>query len=362
MKHELRHWLKKGEQAEDHKYVKREMRNGKWRYWYKTPSTKKEAKTQVNNTLNVSKVNSWINAGKNVVEKIADETSKIVERAKQNVQKLATKISAGSTEYQYFYTDKAYKNYKNGKDATDKALDIKKDDKTGALIDDVVKDANKNFVANILNSGFGKAVYDAVLPALTAIKIAAETPGSFDELKRIDDGNKSQTNEEHQQLINPNFNRAEWDYAYNCSFCTAAYDLRKRGYDVEAAPISLLEGPVVDDILSWYEGSEAVTKADILEDLSAQNLSDGGPTKALNDRLESMGDGARGNLCVYWMLGGGHSIAWEIENGSVVYRDCQTNEVYDKELILDCVRDFAYIRTDNCEITEKVLRTVRNRK
>lgn len=32
---ELSHaWLKKGEQKKDHKYIKREWKNGKWRYYY----------------------------------------------------------------------------------------------------------------------------------------------------------------------------------------------------------------------------------------------------------------------------------------------------------------------------------------
>lgn len=31
---ELYHWLKKGEAAKDHKYVRREWKNGEWRYYY----------------------------------------------------------------------------------------------------------------------------------------------------------------------------------------------------------------------------------------------------------------------------------------------------------------------------------------
>ena len=35
----LQHWgLKKGEEKEDHKYIKREWKNGRWQYYYETPS------------------------------------------------------------------------------------------------------------------------------------------------------------------------------------------------------------------------------------------------------------------------------------------------------------------------------------
>lgn len=36
---ELYHWLKKGESKEDHKYVRREWKNGRWVYYYDEKST-----------------------------------------------------------------------------------------------------------------------------------------------------------------------------------------------------------------------------------------------------------------------------------------------------------------------------------
>lgn len=358
---ELYHW----------KYIKREKINGKWRYYYDLPGAKNSVKSAVSNVWNKirsatkkqykstkSKIDKVISSAAKKIKTVADKVENAVTRAKKRVYKYIAKIPVGDT-FRYFYSDAAYKAYLNGKNAVDATVNKLRNREVGTLIDDAVKDAGKNVVTNLLKSGFGQAMYKLVLPAFTALQVALQTPESFDEIKRID---SEQTNDEDQKTINPDYDPTKLDYSYNCSFCTAAYDLRKRGYDVEAMPISTLEGPVIDDILSWYQGAEAVSESSVTNKLSdRERHNTTARAKALSESLESYGDGARGHLCMYWSMGGGHDIVWSVEDGEVVYRDCQTNETYDMSQLLTYVDDYSYVRVDNCEPTEEVLRTVRNR-
>lgn len=102
----------------------------------------------------------------------------------------------------------------------------------------------------------------------------------------------------------------------NCATCSVIYDLRRRGYDIDANATTALAYKLKDDIGDFYKGAEfktAKTDAD------------------LHKALDKMPDGARGVLAGVTVNGGGHAIAWEKENGEVVYRDCQSNEKYTKK-------------------------------
>lgn len=68
----------------------------------------------------------------------------------------------------------------------------------------------------------------------------------------------------------------------------------------------------------------------------------------------SGGEGARGNFITEWTLGGAHSISWEVENGEIVYRDCQSNEKVDLDRWLGMSDGFYYFRTDNLTPNERI--------
>lgn len=367
---ELYHW----------KYVKREKVKGKWKYYYDTDSAKNDAKSAVSNLWNkvrsvtskkTNKVKSSISKSastlknklssgvKAIGKKVSKKVSEIASKAKKITHKYIAKVPVGDT-FRYFYSDKAYKSYLNGKNAADKALDKLSDKSMGKLVDDAVKESSNGFVSKMMKTGFGKAMYDLVLPAFTALQVAVQTPNSFDKIKKI---KEKTTSDEDMAIINPGYNPEKLDYSYNCSFCTAAFDLRKRGYDVEAMPISTLESPVAEDILSWYDGAKAVRESTVNSKLSdKERRSPASRAKALDKALLREGEGARGHLGMYWSMGGGHDIVWSVENGKVVYRDCQTNEKHNMSQLLSFVDDYTYIRVDNCEPNEEVLRTVRNRR
>lgn len=366
---ELMHW----------KYIKKEKVKGKWRYYYDYKSLKKDVKSTLNSIG--KKTNKLVGSGrktlskyvnkpvKSTVGKVTSGAKNIINSVKKRVFKYIAKVPTGDT-YRYFYSDEAYQRYLKGKKAVDKALNKN----MKSTPSDAAKANAKGFVFNALFGGFGKAVYNLVAPALVALQVESTTPKSFSELKKID---TKQTNDEHQKKVNPKFNSTTYDYSMNCSFCTAAYDLRKRGYDVEANPISTVEAYTIDDICSWYKGAKSISNIDVRNAHYATVKSRDdilSKKDMLLKSLESNGDGARGHLGLYWLSGEGHDVVWEIENGEAVIRDCQSGKkveitdggtgiVFNMEgFPPSIVSSYEYVRVDNLEPTEDILRTVRNRK
>lgn len=155
---------------------------------------------------------------------------------------------------------------------------------------------------------------------------------------------KSMSMSEHMKSINPDY--PEPGSTENCMFCTTAMAMRMKGYDVSASKCP--DGWSNENLKSTWDGYT-------VEKPKAKN------TKALANYLVSQGDGAYGNLVVYWSLGGGHSLFYHVDNGQVKIYDTQAN----KERTLDdfngAVRipSCEVVRFDNCEPTEMVLGAVR---
>ena len=143
-------------------------------------------------------------------------------------------------------------------------------------------------------------------------------------------------------------------YKNNCVSCALAYDMRRRGYDVESAPI---------DTTSATNGSLPVQlgfyKGEKLETFEVPNDPDVA-VKQFSNRILKYGDGSRGMLRIRWKNGDGHAAVWEVDDGSVVIRDPQNNTMVDLSDYMSRAKTFYYFRTDNLEPTEKVKRFVKN--
>ena len=133
--------------------------------------------------------------------------------------------------------------------------------------------------------------------------------------------------EDDMAKINPNYSESD-AFRTNCTMCTAAMELRQRGYDVAAGKTSykqMVEGGLDEsEYQSWFGDDES--RAYIPEvnrkstkDSHAYNLS-------VKKQMESGGEGARGELTVLWLDGSGHSMYYKVENGSAVVYDTQSNE------------------------------------
>ena len=144
-------------------------------------------------------------------------------------------------------------------------------------------------------------------------------------------------------------------YKNNCISCALAYDLRRRGYDVEAVPIdttSATNGSLPVQ-LGFYKG-EKLEVFEVPKDLYAA-------TKRFSNQILKYGDGSRGMLRIRWKNGDGHAAVWEVDGNSVIVRDPQNNTIVDLSDYMCRAKIFYYFRTDNLEPTEKVTRFVKNR-
>ena len=181
----------------------------------------------------------------------------------------------------------------------------------------------------------GKNRFDKMLPTLSRKQV-------------------STTSDADMTVCNPKYSKGGV-YKNNCISCALAYDLRRRGYDVEAASIdttSAVNGALPVQ-LGFYKG-EKLKMFEVPNDPDVA-------AKQFTKNLLGYGDGSRGMLRIRWKNGDGHAAIWEVNGGSVVIRDPQNNMMVDLSDYMRRAKTFYYFRTDNLDPTEKVTRFVKNR-
>lgn len=142
---------------------------------------------------------------------------------------------------------------------------------------------------------------------------------------------RSYTIQEDMSEVNKMYSNmpgADKNYTHNCGFCSIAYDLRRRGYDVQA--IASMDG--IGSVSNLYAPPKGETlkrrdsKLDTTEDKTSKEY-----TADLFKALAQTGDDASGEVGVSWNGGGGHSMAYQVVDGKAYILDCQTNTIYDEE-------------------------------
>ncbi len=125
--------------------------------------------------------------------------------------------------------------------------------------------------------------------------------------------NKSKTIDEAWDGTNPNYGKGI-EYSINCQRCVIAYELRRRGYNVEALPYENNDGTKY-----WYKGFENQK----WERLGATRVNNS--IKLVKDEVKSWGNGARGFVYVVWKgRSSAHIFNVENHNGKVVFVDPQS--------------------------------------
>lgn len=175
---------------------------------------------------------------------------------------------------------------------------------------------------------------------------------------------KNYTAEEDMKLVNPSRGSGEADIQNNCGYCTLAYDMRRRGYDVTAKkdangtdPFKLYKNFYKDakppkriipkeykEMLKKYENAPSYM---ITTDRNYSKYQ-----KALINNLQSellkQGDGARGYLGVRWSgTSSSHSIAYEVRNGKVDVMDAQSGKKKPLKSYQNIIMSAMYTRLDN---------------
>lgn len=168
---------------------------------------------------------------------------------------------------------------------------------------------------------------------------------------------------EDMKAVNPMFLTNRPDYTRNCMYCTSAYEMRRRGYDVQANKIDC-QGFDTSAVNRWFPNAKNVPIANI------DKVLEGHPIKKFNyyfnfknpviaptlKALKNQGDGARGMLFVMFDKGawGGHCISYDVNNGKVTLRDPQSNETFtNPEDFLQYCYDVRATRLDGVEFDKK---------
>ena len=186
--------------------------------------------------------------------------------------------------------------------------------------------------------------------------------------------NREMTEEEDMKYVNPEYNDWDMNTKQNCMLCTTAYELRRRGYEVQAN--KALFGYPHDAVKDWFPKAKKEVIVDPLKgkenfndlddaskkevQLSLRNAAFGMnshiTTKTV-DALKKQGNGARGNLIITLSNGGGHSVVYEIKNDNVIIRDCQSNKTYtDPSKLLNYTVGVSYFRLDNVDFDPKAIK------
>lgn len=350
---ELYHWgFKRGEEKKNHKYVRRELigtKNGqnKYRYFY-------------------DKVSGGIKAAKNSIDREMKEVKEKTKPQKKNVGliipiPLIPKATREKLKNKLVNALKNSKIVKSGKKEVHKQMteEQRKNYATRAEVDLKEKEKKYKYLAKIQTPD-GKTRYFYNKNELEAYYKKNGSSVEQTLLKRY--GLKQEPDESinDQHVINDHYESGSAYYSNNCYSCAIAYDMRRRGFDVEAIPDA--DGLNLYSVVECYNSGPSLTRQ------NTTPIPTGYAKRAMYSDMKSMGDGAHGIFMVTWKQGGGHAMSWEVKKGKVIIRDCQTNRVYDEQMVNRILKysnvDYApggvyWLRTDNLELDESVLQYVK---
>lgn len=313
--------------------------------------------------------------------------------------KYIAKVPVGRGRYRYFYDKESYQAYLAGRKKTEETTVSSPSDKQAITsakntdraitnkIDTAYSSDNQNvgesFVEKLADikvdpkdvKKFAERAATFLTQGVIGLAVSEllkgdepdEAVNSFDDM---DKKTKETTHEQDQEYTNPNYKTYEYAYTQNCTYCTAVYDLRRRGYDVEAMGIERSESVTAPEIISWYDGITMDDMQDLGDVAERAGLDPEEPIYAEeaavlieNDILEQYEEGARGHFLLYWANGqGGHDVIWEVQNGEVILRDCQNNETVKIIDYLQYANAVQWFRSDNLKPNDNILKTVKNRK
>ena len=152
---------------------------------------------------------------------------------------------------------------------------------------------------------------------------------------------------------NPYYSDSYAEFSTNCQRCVFAYELRRRGYDVEALPT--YESDIMPRGNNWTSAMSGMTNA------SVGRTTENATLKSIDKQMEQWGDGSRAILRLKWAGGNtGHVVNVERANGKTYVYDAQSNKRVTGADYLKKYLPFATLsrtelfRTDNANITDNM--------
>jgi hypothetical protein len=165
------------------------------------------------------------------------------------------------------------------------------------------------------------------------------------------------------QRVNPGFLSISDGTKNNCMLCTTAYELRRRGYDVQANKATI--GYQFGDLKRWFPDIQVKSVKQSSMNLAERQVDRLKLRRDLYERtvaeITKQGDGARGNIMVSWAGGGGHSMAYEVQNGKLKVIDAQGGYIYPHaQLMTMMAYNVQYARLDNLKFDPKGIKEAVN--
>lgn len=142
----------------------------------------------------------------------------------------------------------------------------------------------------------------------------------------------------------------------NCTSCSMAYEMRRRGYDVIASR-RFLDGRTNEQVEAFFKNA----KFQQMYDTALHGRPTADQIEQTVRSLANQGEGARGFIHGQFVGGGGHSIAYEVHNGKVHFVDGQIGSQYkDAAEAIGSMFHVDFLRTDNLAFTNEAAEAVTN--
>lgn len=141
-------------------------------------------------------------------------------------------------------------------------------------------------------------------------------------------------------------------YQENCQRCVWAYEMQRRGYDVEALP------SYAGDKMPYSGNWKGISNTPLTPEYVGANWFQPNSIKTevtnTTNVMAKWGEGSRGIVQVAWKGGGGHVFNVEYKNGKVTAYDAQTGKMSSLNAALkDTKRGYtAIIRSDNVSFND----------
>lgn len=120
------------------------------------------------------------------------------------------------------------------------------------------------------------------------------------------------------QALDKVYKRLDREWKHNCQRAVVAYELRRRGYDVEAKRRLAKNDVIATNWKHLFVSQRYVQVGDSDKSTALMNL---------ENEISSYGDGARSIVYVAWKNGGAHVFIAERQNGKIIYVDPQSGTV-----------------------------------
>lgn len=164
---------------------------------------------------------------------------------------------------------------------------------------------------------------------------------------------KVKTPEQALAATNPNYKSGANEYTRNCQRCVYAYELQRRGYNVEAKE-RVLSGtdPMFNGV--WKRGFKNQTWT-AQGELGTRNTT---VEKNIVGKMKNWGDGSRAIVYVAWKGGSAHVFNVENTGGKVSIFDGQTGKKHSLSEYLSIAKPSKTMisRVDNLDVNEGVIK------